>query len=113
MGPLLFPKNVIEEEKAKAMAEAQIGREPADPSRYAYAWLEDARERDGNAKFFGKMMLGGFTGTMPLLFPEAIGSNARYKQELKQYGEAMDRIALGMLQVITSRPCPTKAPRTT
>ena len=41
------------------------------------------------------MMLGGFTGTMPLLFPEAIGGNARYKQELKQYGEAMDRIALG------------------
>ena len=55
-------------------------------------WLEKARERDGNAKFFGKMLLGGFTGTMPLMFPEGIGGTARYKSELEQYNKAQDRV---------------------
>ena len=91
MGPLLYPDIDPEEEKAKAQAAQGLLQLPEMPKH----WLEEARERDGNAKFFGKMMLGGFTGTMPLLFPEAIGGNARYNQELKQYSAAMDRIALG------------------
>ena len=48
-------------------------------------WTEKAREEDGNLKFFGKMLLGGFTGLTPLLFPEAIGSKARYESELDIY----------------------------
>lgn len=48
-------------------------------------WTEKAREEDGNLKFFGKMLLGGFTGLTPLLFPEAIGSKARYASELDIY----------------------------
>ena len=56
-------------------------------------WMEEARERDGSAKFFGKMLLGGFTGMTPFLFPEAIGGNARYKAELEQYQKMQQRIA--------------------
>lgn len=48
-------------------------------------WTEQAIERDGKGKFFGKMLLGGFTGLTPLLFPEMIGSRDRYKAELDQY----------------------------
>lgn len=55
-------------------------------------WMEEVRERDGNAKFLGKMLLGGFTGIMPFVFPEAIGGNARYKAELEQYNKAQDRL---------------------
>lgn len=55
-------------------------------------WLEQARERDGNAKFFGKMLLGGFTGTMPFMFPEGIGGNARYKAELEKHYDAQQKL---------------------
>lgn len=55
-------------------------------------WLEQARERDGNAKFFGKMLLGGFTGTMPFIFPEGIGGNARYKAELEKHYDAREEL---------------------
>lgn len=64
-------------------------------------WLEEARERDGNAKFFGKMLLGGMTGMMPFIFPEAIGGNARFKAELEQYYDAQEQLkALQRLQGI-------------
>jgi len=49
--------------------------------------IEKMMERDGKAKTFGKMLLGGFTGMTPLLMPELIGSKARYAQELKDYAE--------------------------
>ena len=48
-------------------------------------WTEKAREEDGDLKFFGKMLLGGFTGMTPFLFPEMIGSRERYKSELETY----------------------------
>lgn len=50
-------------------------------------WMEQAKERDGGLKFFGKMLLGGFTGMTPFLFPEMIGSKERYKQELTNYND--------------------------
>ena len=50
-------------------------------------WTEEVIERDGKGKFFGKMLLGGFTGMTPLLFPEMIGSRDRYKAELEAYNE--------------------------
>lgn len=50
-------------------------------------WTEKAMEEDGKAKFFGKMLLGGFTGLTPLLFPESIGSKDRYKADLANYYE--------------------------
>ena len=53
-------------------------------------WLEEARERDGGAKFFGKMLLGGMTGMMPFVFPEAIGGNERYKLEMEQYQDDLE-----------------------
>ena len=62
-------------------------------------WMEQARERDGNGKFFGKMLLGGMTGMMPFVFPEAIGGNARYKAELEQHYDAQER--LRELQVLS------------
>ena len=49
--------------------------------------IQKIMERDGKAKTFGKMLLGGFTGMTPLLMPELIGSKARYAQELKDYAE--------------------------
>ena len=49
--------------------------------------IQKIMERDGKAKTFGKMLLGGFTGMTPLLMPELIGSRDRYKQELKDYAE--------------------------
>ena len=52
-------------------------------------WTEEVIERDGRGKFFGKMLLGGFTGMTPLLFPEMIGSRDRYKAELASYYEKM------------------------
>lgn len=52
-------------------------------------WTEKARDRDGNMKFFGKMLLGGFTGLTPLLFPEAIGAKARYASELDIYEDEL------------------------
>ena len=52
-------------------------------------WTEKAIEEDGKAKFFGKMLLGGFTGLTPLLFPEMIGSRDRYKAELANYYDKM------------------------
>ena len=48
-------------------------------------------ERDGKGKTFGKMLLGGFTGMTPLLMPELIGGNARYKAELDVYNDQMKR----------------------
>lgn len=52
-------------------------------------WTEEAMERDGKAKFFGKMLLGGFTGMGPLLFPESIGAKARYASELAAYQDVL------------------------
>ena len=64
-------------------------------------WMEEVRERDGNGKFFGKMLLGGLTGMMPFVFPEAIGGNARYKAELEQYYDSQQQLkALQRLQGI-------------
>ena len=57
-----------------------------EPPRH---WTEKAIEEDGKGKFFGKMLLGGFTGLTPLLFPEMIGSRARYKAELARNYEKM------------------------
>ena len=48
-------------------------------------WTQEAMERDGKGKFFGKMLLGGFTGLTPLLFPEMIGAKARYETDLALY----------------------------
>ena len=53
-------------------------------------WTEKAIEEDGKAKFFGKMLLGGFTGLTPLLFPEAVGGKARYASELALYNKAQE-----------------------
>ena len=54
-------------------------------------WTEKAIEEDGHMKFFGKMLLGGFTGMTPLLFPEMIGSRDRYKAELEHYQDMRQR----------------------
>lgn len=54
-------------------------------------WMEEARERDGGLKFFGKMLLGGFTGMTPFLFPEMLGGRERYKAELDQYNDEVTR----------------------
>ena len=53
--------------------------------------LQKMIERDGKGKTFGKMLLGGFTGMTPLLMPELIGGNARYKAELDVYNDQMKR----------------------
>ena len=53
-------------------------------------WSEEAREEDGNLKFFGKMLLGGMTGMTPLLFPEMIGSEARYANDLNIYKDQLE-----------------------
>ena len=55
-------------------------------------WTETAREREGNGKFFGKMLLGGLTGTTPFLFPEMFGAKERYKAELETYNDAQERM---------------------
>ena len=55
-------------------------------------WTEKARERDGNGKFFGKMLLGGLTGTTPFLFPEMFGAKERYKAEIETYNDAQERL---------------------
>jgi hypothetical protein len=55
-------------------------------------WTEKARERDGNGKFFGKMLLGGLTGTTPFLFPEMFGAKERYKAEMSTYVDAQERM---------------------
>ena len=55
-------------------------------------WTEKARERDGDGKFFGKMLLGGLTGTTPFLFPEMFGAKARYESELEVYNDAQERM---------------------
>jgi hypothetical protein len=47
-------------------------------------------EEDGKMKFFGKMLLGGFTGLTPLLFPEMIGSKARYANDLDIYKDELE-----------------------
>jgi hypothetical protein len=52
-------------------------------------WTQKALEEDGGMKFFGKMLLGGFTGLTPLLFPEMIGSKARYASELDIYEDSL------------------------
>lgn len=52
-------------------------------------WTQKALEEDGGMKFFGKMLLGGLTGLTPLLFPEMIGSKARYASELETYGDQL------------------------
>ena len=67
--------------KAKA-APKPSGLLPMEAPKY---WTEEAMERDGKAKFFGKMLLGGFTGLGPLLFPESIGAKARYASDLELY----------------------------
>ena len=53
--------------------------------------IEKMIERDGKGKTFGKMLLGGFTGMTPLLMPELIGANARYKAELDVYNDKVKR----------------------
>lgn len=53
--------------------------------------IEKMIERDGKGKTFGKMLLGGFTGMTPLLMPELIGGNARYKAELDVYNDQRKR----------------------
>ena len=53
-------------------------------------WTEKAMEKDGKGKFFAKMLLGGFTGMTPLLFPEAIGSKARYANDLDMYKDEIE-----------------------
>ena len=53
-------------------------------------WTQEAMERDGKGKFFGKMLLGGFTGLTPLLFPEMIGAKARYETDLALYQKAQE-----------------------
>jgi hypothetical protein len=53
--------------------------------------IEKIMERDGKGKTFGKMLLGGFTGLTPFLMPELIGGNARYKAELDNYYDQVER----------------------
>lgn len=53
-------------------------------------WSETAREEDGDFKFFGKMLLGGLTGMTPFLFPEMIGSKARYANDLDMYKDQIE-----------------------
>ena len=55
-------------------------------------WTESARERDGSAKFFGKMLLGGMTGMTPFLFPEMFGGKARYAAEMDTYTSAQEKL---------------------
>ena len=71
-------------------------------------WTEEVIERDGKAKFFGKMLLGGFTGMTPFLFPEMIGSKARYAAELETYQDqlAAQRLADGLSGVDASNLTP-------
>ena len=67
-------------------------------------WTEKARDRDGNGKFFGKMLLGGLTGTTPFLFPEMFGAKERYKAEMEGYTDAQERMReLEALQGIDPR----------
>ena len=47
--------------------------------------IEKMIERDGKAKTFGKMLLGGFTGLTPFLMPELIGGRERHQAELALY----------------------------
>ena len=49
--------------------------------------IEKMMERDGKAKTFGKMLLGGFTGLTPFLMPELIGGRDRYRAELELYNK--------------------------
>ena len=60
-------------------------------------WTEDAIEREGGLKFFGKMLLGGMTGMTPLLFPEMMGSKERYKQDLSAYNDQLENQRLSQL----------------
>lgn len=60
-------------------------------------WSEEAIEREGGLKFFGKMLLGGMTGMTPLLFPEMMGSRERYKQDLSAYNDQMERQNLAQM----------------
>ena len=53
--------------------------------------IEKIMERDGKAKTFGKMLLGGFTGMTPLLMPALIGGKERYKAELDVYNDQRKR----------------------
>lgn len=55
-------------------------------------WTEAARERDGSAKFFGKMLLGGMTGMTPFLFPEMFGGKARYAAQMETYTDAQEKL---------------------
>jgi len=80
------------------VTEADIAPEPAAPLSLLEPpqhWTEKAREEDGDMKFFGKMLLGGFTGMTPFLFPEMIGSKERYRSDLGVYQEQQKAQLMG------------------
>lgn len=84
---------LLEEQlKGKQIPKAKVSPEPSGllPMEAPKYWTEEAMERDGKAKFFGKMLLGGFTGLGPLLFPESIGAKARYASELGRYQDQVE-----------------------
>lgn len=54
--------------------------------------MERMMEEDGKAKTIGKMLLGGFTGTMPFMFPGMAGEKKRYEHELAAYYDQQDQL---------------------
>ena len=92
----------------RAVAEPAPATDPESLLPVPQHWTEKAIERDGKGKFFGKMLLGGFTGMTPLLFPEMIGSKARYAAELEAYQDqlAAQRLTEGLGSVDASNLTP-------
>jgi hypothetical protein len=81
------------------VTEADYARAALDPATQGLLgieppkhWIEEARERDGSGKFFGKMLLGGLTGMTPFLFPEMFGAKDRYKAEMAGYIDAQEQL---------------------
>ena len=54
--------------------------------------MERMMEEDGKAKTIGKMLLGGFTGTMPFMFPGMAGEKQRYEHELEAYYDQQNQM---------------------
>jgi len=89
-GLLSLPEIGVKQRDYDAVeSQAARGLMNVEPPKH---WTESARERDGNMKFFGKMLLGGMTGTTPFLFPEMFGGKARYAAEMESYTEAQERL---------------------
>lgn len=56
--------------------------------------MEEMMERDGKGKTIGKMLLGGFTGLTPLLFPGMASAKERYKQDYEAYTDQQKQLRM-------------------